>query len=81
MRGNRLHVDETKKERQRPAALAKGGDRPTFKAQQANPDKAGSSGKPDVRGPGAKSAKGGGRTPANLGGVARPAKAGATVPG
>jgi hypothetical protein len=81
MRGNRLHVDETKKERQRPAALAKGGKDKMFGEQQANPDKAGSTGKPDVRGPGPKAARGGGRTPVNIGGLSRPARGGQTGPG
>jgi hypothetical protein len=78
MRGNRLHVDQTKRDKQKGAALARGGKDRMFGEQQANPDRPGTTGKPDVRGPGAKSAKGGGKV--NVGGRSVPAKPGATGP-
>jgi hypothetical protein len=80
MAGN--SVNQSKKEKQSPKAFAKGGrgrDNRMFGKQQAAPQRGGLAGKPDLRGPGAKSAQGGGRkmrpfTPAT------PAKAGRTAP-
>jgi hypothetical protein len=84
MRGNKLHVDETKRDRQRPAALAKGGKGAPNKMLRevpAEPAPAGRSGPAQTRAPGAKSARDGGKTPVNIGGVARPARPGQTGPG
>jgi hypothetical protein len=80
MRANKLHVDESKKERQRPAALAKGGKDRMFKEQAAGPARSGQMGKAQKPAPGPKAAKGGVRTPQNIGGVARAAAAGRTGP-
>jgi hypothetical protein len=84
MRGNKLHVDETKRDRERPVALAKGGKGAPNKMLRevpAEPASPGRTGPAQAKAPGAKVAKGGSRTPVNIGGVARPAKAGATGPG
>jgi hypothetical protein len=85
MRGNKLHVDETKQDRERPAALAKGGKGAPNKMlpeQAANSQRPGRTGHVvEGRAPGAKVARGGGRTPVNIGGVARPARPGSTGPG
>jgi hypothetical protein len=59
MRGNKLHVDRTKKDTQRGATLAKGGTTKMFGKQAAGPDKPGNTGKDQSRAPGAKAAKGG----------------------
>jgi hypothetical protein len=81
MRGNRLHVDETKKERQRPAALAKGGKDKMFGEQAAGPARAGQTGKNQTAAPGAKAAKGGAQIgQIHTGGRSVPAKPGATGP-
>jgi hypothetical protein len=83
MRGNKLHVDQTKRDKERGATYARGGKGATNKMLSevpAEPAPAGRTGPAQTRAPGAKSAKGGGRTSANIGGVARPAKPGATGP-
>jgi hypothetical protein len=80
MRGNKLHVDQTKKDRERPAVLAKGGKDRMFGEQAANPAKSGTTGKPNVSGPGARAAKGG-SLKTNPGGLSRPARPGSTGPG
>jgi hypothetical protein len=59
MRGNKLHVDQTKKDRQHGAAFAKGGKAHMVKPQAAGPDAPGRTGKVETPAPGAKSAKGG----------------------
>ena len=81
MRANKPPVEGSKRDQQRGATFAEGGDRRMFKEQAANPAKSSTTGKPNVSGPGARSAKGGGRTPANIGGAARPARGGQTGPG
>jgi hypothetical protein len=78
MRANRLHVDETKRDRQRPAALAKGGKDKMFGEQSAGPARSGQTGKNQTPAPGAKAAKGGGKV--HVGGQSVPAKPGATGP-
>jgi hypothetical protein len=81
MRGNKLHVDQTKRDRQRPAALAKGGQDKMFKEQAAGPAKSGITGKAQTAAPGAKAAKGGGQIgQLHTGGRSVPAKPGATGP-
>jgi hypothetical protein len=59
MRGNKLHVDRTKKDTQRAAALAKGGTTKMFGKQAAGPDAPGRTGKVQTPAPGARVAKGG----------------------
>jgi hypothetical protein len=59
MRGNKLHLDRTKKDTRRGAALAKGGTTKMFGKQAAGPDKPGNTGKDQSKAPGAKFAKGG----------------------
>jgi hypothetical protein len=59
MKPNSLSVNKTKKESQHDVEFAEGGDTHMFGEQQANPDKPGTTGKPDVSGPGAKYAEGG----------------------
>jgi hypothetical protein len=59
MRGNRLSVDETKKEAQRAATFGKGGSTKMFKQQAAGTDRPGNTGKDQTAAPGAKFAKGG----------------------
>jgi hypothetical protein len=59
MRGNKFHVDQTKKHAQRGAALAKGGTTKMFGKQAAGPDKPGRTGKVQTAAPGARAAKGG----------------------
>jgi hypothetical protein len=59
MRGNKLHVDQTKKDTQHAARLAKGGTTKMFGKQAAGPDKPGNTGKDQTSAPGAKAAKGG----------------------
>jgi hypothetical protein len=84
MRGNRLHVDQTKRDKERPAVLARGGkDAPNKMLPEvpAEPARAGRTGPAQAKAPGARAARGGGRTPANVGGVARPARGGSTGPG
>jgi hypothetical protein len=85
MRGNKLHVDQTKRDKERGAGYARGGKGAPNKMlpeQAANPQRPGRTGHVvEGSAPGVKAARGGGRTPANIGGVARPAKAGATGPG
>jgi hypothetical protein len=78
MRGNKLHVDQTKKDRQRGAALAKGGKVHMVKPQAAGPDKPGHTGKVETPAPGAKAAKGGATKMASFT-PARPAKPGRTA--
>jgi hypothetical protein len=80
MRGNELHVDETKRERQRPAALAKGGRAHVFRPQSANEQKAGTTAHA-VKGsaPGPKAAQGGKAKMAAFT-PAHPANAGRTGP-
>jgi hypothetical protein len=82
MRGNQLHVDESKKDRERPAALAKGGKGAPNKMlpeQAANPQRPGRTGHVvEGSAPGARAAKGGGKVYA--GGRSMPAKPGATGP-
>jgi hypothetical protein len=79
MRGNKLHVDETKKDVQRPAALAKGGGKgKMFADQAAGPQKAGITGGTPNPALGAKSAKGG-QLKSKMR-FAEPAKAGRTSP-
>jgi hypothetical protein len=77
MRGNRLHVDRTKKDTQRGAALAKGGATKMFGKQAAGPDAPGRTGKVQTPAPGAKSAKGGTTKMAAFT-PGRPAKSGRT---
>jgi hypothetical protein len=63
MRGNRLHVDATKKDKQHVATMAKGSKAGQMaRPQAANPQKAGVTSH-EVRGraPGPKSAQGGGK--------------------
>jgi hypothetical protein len=60
MRGNKLHVDQTKRDKQRPAVLAKGGSKgKMFSDQAAGPQRAGITGGTPNPAPGAKAAKGG----------------------
>jgi hypothetical protein len=59
MRGNKLHVDQTKKDRQGGAVFAKGGKAHMVKPQAAGPDKPGNTGKDQTPAPGARAAKGG----------------------
>jgi hypothetical protein len=59
MRGNRLHVDRTKKDTQHGATFAKGGKAHMVKPKAAGPDAPGRTGKVETPAPGAKSAKGG----------------------
>jgi hypothetical protein len=59
MRGNKLHVDQTKKESQAPRAYAKGGATKMFREQAAGPAKSGQTGKAQTSAPGAKGARGG----------------------
>jgi hypothetical protein len=59
MRGNKLHVDRTKKDTQRGAALAKGGRTKMFGPQSAGPDAPGLTGKVQTPAPGARAAHGG----------------------
>jgi hypothetical protein len=77
MRGNKLHVDQTKKDSQRGAALAKGGKAHMVKPQAAGPDKPGNTGKDQSAAPGARAAKGGTTKMAAFT-PARPAKSGRT---
>jgi hypothetical protein len=49
--------------------------------QAAGPAKPGITGKAQTAAPGAKPAKGGSRTPVNIGGMARPARPGSTGQG
>jgi hypothetical protein len=79
MRGNKLHVDETKKDRQRPAALARGGKDKMFGEQSAGPARSGQTGKAQTAAPGAKGARGGATKMAAFT-PAKPAKAGITGP-
>jgi hypothetical protein len=74
------HVDSSKQDRQRGTAFAKGGKSRMFGEQAAGPIRAGQTGKAQNPAPGAKGARGGGKTGADIGGLARPAKAGATGP-
>jgi hypothetical protein len=78
MRANKLQLDETKKDRERPAALAKGGKDKMFGEQSAGPARPGQTGKNQTPAPGAKAAKGGGKV--YVGGRSVPAKPGATGP-
>jgi hypothetical protein len=58
MRGNKLHVDRTKKDTQRGVALAKGGGKGRmFGPQAAGPARPGHTGKNQSAAPGAKSAR------------------------
>jgi hypothetical protein len=59
MRGNKLHVDRTKKDTQPAARLAKGGTTKMFGKQAAGPDAPGRTGKVQTPAPGARAAKGG----------------------
>jgi hypothetical protein len=77
MRGNKLHVDRTKRDTQRSAALAKGGTTKMFGKQAAGPDKPGHTGKVQTSAPGAKSARGGTTKMAAFA-PARPVKPGRT---
>jgi hypothetical protein len=77
MRGNKLHVDQTKKDTQRGAAFAKGGKAHMVKPQAAGPDKPGHTGKVETAAPGARAAKGGTVRMAPFT-PARPAKPGRT---
>ena len=52
MRGNKLHVDRTKKDTQRDAALAKGGRAKMFGKQAAGPDRPGNTGRDQSAAPG-----------------------------
>jgi hypothetical protein len=84
VRPNKLHVDATKRTKERPAALAKGGKgapNRMLREVPAEPAPASRTGPAQAKAPGAKSAKGGSRTPVNIGGMARPARPGSTGPG
>jgi hypothetical protein len=59
MRGNRLHVDQTKIDRQHAAAFGKGGRTKMLGEQAAGPARAGRTGKVETPAPGAKAARGG----------------------
>ena len=60
MRGNKLHVDRTKKDAQRGASLAKGGGKGRmFGPQAAGPDRPGNTGNDQSSAPGSKFARGG----------------------
>jgi hypothetical protein len=75
------HVDSSKRDRERPAALAKGGGaRRMFGEQAAGPIRPGQTGKAQNPAPGAKGPRGGGKTGADVGGLARPARPGSTGP-
>jgi hypothetical protein len=72
-------VNQSKKDRQSRRTYSEGGSDHMFKAQQAAPKKGGTSGKSDIRGPGAKKAEGGLKIKTGaVGGIARPARAGCT---
>jgi hypothetical protein len=84
MRANsKPNVDQSKRDRQRDTgAFAKGGNTRMLGEQAAGLAEPGVTGKrPQSSGPGAKAARGGGKTPsANIGVLVRPAKAGSTAP-
>jgi hypothetical protein len=75
------HVDSSKHQSERAAKFGKGGAGAPNKMLcevPAEPAPAGRTGPAQAKAPGAKAARGGARTPANIGRVSRPAKAGAT---
>ena len=76
MRGNKLHVDRTKKDVQHAARLAKGGTTKMFGKQAAGPDAPERTGKVETPAPGARSARGGKHKSKPQ--AAQSAKAGAT---
>jgi hypothetical protein len=79
MRGNKLHVDSSKKESQAPRTFAKGGATKMFREQAAGPVKSGQTGKAQTSAPGAKGARGGATRMAPFT-PAKPAKPGVTGP-
>jgi hypothetical protein len=74
------HVDISKQDRDRGTAFAKGGKAKMFGEQAAGPIRPGQTGKAQNPAPGSKGARGGGKTGADVGGLARPAAPGATGP-
>jgi hypothetical protein len=78
MRGNKLHVDKSKKESQHAATFGKGGKSKMFSDQAAGPQRSGITGGTPNPAPGAKAAKGGQLTSKMR--FAEPAKAGRTAP-
>ena len=72
----RSSVNESKKQSQHKAAFGKGGKGKMFGEQAAAEKVPGIVGKKDIRGPGGRFAKGGGKVA--VGGLSRPARAGST---
>jgi hypothetical protein len=77
MRGNKLHVDQTKIDRLHSKAFARGGRTKMFGQQAAGPDRPGNTGKDQTAAPGPKAARGGPPV-RGVGGRARPAQSGHT---
>jgi hypothetical protein len=75
MRGNKLHVDQTKIDRLHSKAFARGGRTRMFDEQSAGPARAGHAGKVETAAPGPKRAQGGPPV-RGVGGRSRPARAG-----
>jgi hypothetical protein len=76
MRGNKLHVDQTKIDSLHSRAFARGGQTKMFGKQAAGPDKPGNTGKDQTAAPGPKRAQGGPPVARGVGGRSRPARAG-----
>jgi hypothetical protein len=79
MRGNKLDVNRTKREKQHDTTFVKGGKTKMFRQQAAGPKQAGITGKRETPAPGARFARGGGEKVFS-GGFAKPAQGGATGP-